>query len=46
MDLFADVCLENRDWLVDENDCVQVQNVADAARNSFKTGEMVNINSA
>ena len=41
LDLFADVLMDNAEWPVSAEQCIHVQQVADAARLSAETGRVV-----
>ena len=43
MDKFADVLLGKDEWPITEDDCIRVQQIADAAQESCKTGELVKL---
>ena len=43
MDVFADVLLGQKTWPITEDDCIRVQQIADAAQESCRTGQLVNL---
>lgn len=42
-DVFADVLLGKQTWPITEDDCIRVQEIADAAQESCRTGQLVHL---